>query len=177
MLSRLLRFHAMMRRDAFRCVGLRVDKKSAAGSPRPASGGSSGLHQGPSASECGGASMSSTEKPASGHATEPRRRPLPVGQLAVLIATLLAFGGSALAQGTPSQGGPSPVIRFLDSIPPKEGGITYGVVPGSDLVLPLIIDKGGKLEFFLSQFRSEHGDALSIPASIDGLADSSFKDG
>src|SRR5215831_10943609 len=121
--------------------------------------------------------MSSAKRPASRYTTEPQRRALPIGRAALLIVALFAPGGSGFAQGAPAQGAPSPAIRLLDSISPKEGGLTSVVVPASDLVLPLVVDKAGKLEFFLSQFRSEQGDALSIPASVDGRPDSSFKDG
>src|SRR5204863_5465851 len=35
----------------------------------------------------------------------------------------------------------TPVIRILDAIPAKESGVPYAVVPGSDLVCRLLLEK------------------------------------
>jgi len=91
--------------------------------------------------------------------------------LATFGAALFSFGGAALAQNAPP-----PAIRLLDAIPGEGAGVTYIVVPGSDLVIPFTVDIGGPLELLLSPFRGEHGDAVSIQPSIDGIP-AAAKDG
>lgn len=94
----------------------------------------------------------------------------PRALVAALGAALFVFAGSAIAQDAQS-----PAIRFLDAIPGKEVGVTYAVVPGADVVLPFTVDRAGTIEVFLSPFRGEHGEAVSIQPSIDGAAGASVK--
>jgi hypothetical protein len=84
--------------------------------------------------------------------------------IAACGAALLAFAAAAAAQGSAE-----PIIRFLDAIAGKDGA-AYSVPPGADLVIPFTVDKGGKLDIYLSPFRGTHGDTVSVEPTIDGLA-------
>jgi len=90
------------------------------------------------------------------------------------FALIAAFGVALLIVARPAVP-QNQAIRFLDAIPAKDGGVAYAVSPGSDLLLPFIVDKGGHLELYLSPFRGEHGDGVSIQPSIDQLPDSTLK--
>jgi hypothetical protein len=95
-------------------------------------------------------------------------------------AALLVFAAPALGQvpekAQGAQNAQNSVIRFLDAIPARDGGLAYSVVPGSDLVLPFAVDKGGNLELYLSPLRGEHGDTASMEFSIDGVTLTAAKD-
>ncbi|MBI3374054.1 MAG: hypothetical protein HY017_20205 [Betaproteobacteria bacterium] len=70
----------------------------------------------------------------------------------------------------------APIVRFLNASPETDGAMAYVVGTGADLLLPFTGPQGSALEFYLSPFRGEHGDAIAARPSIAELPGASVKD-
>ncbi len=84
--------------------------------------------------------------------------------LAAVVAVPLVFAPCVSAQTPPPE---PPPIRLLDAMTGGEKDVPYRIVPGTDLVLPFTVVRGGKLELLVSPFRGEHGETVLVEPSLE----------